>query len=74
MHTWQNGATIAITIINTYMPDKNIDIVPNSGFKADNFDKEKEEAKKIEQEKKQADDNENAAKEQEILKQQKETD
>ena len=56
------------------MSQTNIDIVPNSGFKADNFDKEKEEAKKIEEQKKSADDNANTAKEQEILKQQKETD
>ena len=60
--------------INTIMSQTNIDIVPNSGFKADNFDKEKEEAKKIEEQKKSADDNANTAKEQEILKQQKETD
>jgi len=56
------------------MSQTNIDIVPNSDFKADNFDKEKEEAKKIEEQKKSADDNANAGKEQEILKQQKETD
>ena len=56
------------------MPQTNIDIVPNSSFKADNFDKEKEEAKKTAEQKKPADDNANTAKEQEILKQQKETD
>ena len=53
------------------MPHTNTDIVPNSGFKADNFDKEKEEAKKIEDQHRVRD---NDAKEQEILKQQKETD
>ena len=55
------------------MPDSNKDIMPNSGFKADNFDKEKETADKIEEQKKSATDTD-IAKEQEILKEQKETD
>ena len=36
------------------MPDTNKDSMPNSGFKAGNFDKEKETAGKIEEQKKSA--------------------
>ena len=55
------------------MPDKNKDTVQNNAFKADDFDKEKEEAKKNEEETKAMADS-SKSNEQEILKKQKETD
>lgn len=56
------------------MTDNNNEIIPNSGFKADDFDKEKEAADKLEEQNKTKDNNAGKAKEQEILQQQKETD
>jgi hypothetical protein len=55
------------------MPHNNNEIVPNTGFKADNFDKEKEAADKLEEQNKIPGDN-GKSNEQEILKKEKETD
>ena len=48
--------------------------MPSTGFKADNFDKEKEAADKLEEQNKIKEKNANAGREREILQQQKETD
>ncbi len=56
------------------MPDKNDNTEQNSGFKADDFDKEKQEAKKAQEQSSPATGDTDKAKDQEILKQQKETD
>jgi hypothetical protein len=48
------------------MPQSNNEIMPNTGFKADNFDKEKERADKLEEQNRIKDNNANTAKEQEV--------
>jgi len=70
----ETGATIAAVSINIYMPLSNNEIMPSTGFKADNFDKEKEAADKLEEQNKIKEKNANAGREREILQQQKETD
>jgi hypothetical protein len=56
------------------MQNKDDDIMPNTGFKGQNFYEEKKKADELEAQHNQADNNKHKAREQEILKQQKETD